>query len=307
MPFLAAGNLTVEEGPGGGRCGGAGLYAALGMWVWEQPATLLAGVGMDFPAGWLDRLGAVGIDTSCVWSTGEPHALRSGPADPAAWPLYSPSVQRLPPADFAGAHAGPGPIRQVADLVDALADQAGVVTLDQPWWDGVGGLLTPTLRRLSALLPDADEVARRADLLGPAEGGGDPWKLAARLTADCRTVVLRRGAGCVVLRPGATPVQLTAPPAVAPGSGGALPDGDGGRVGGTAPADPAGVGAAFCGGFCVGLAGTGDPVRAAGHGAVAASYVLEHADPLDVLDADRSDARRRLSEVLRTAVEVSPV
>lgn len=295
MPFVAAGNLTLDEGPGGGRCGGAGLYAALGMWVWEQPATLLAGVGTDFPAGSLERLGAAGIDTSCVWSTGEPHALRSGPADPAVWPLYSPSVQRLPPTDFAGTHAGPGPIRQVADLVDALADQTGVLTLDQPWWDGVGGVLTPTLRRLSALLPDADEVARQADLLGPVDGAGDPWKLAARLTADCRTVVLRRGAGCVVLRPGAAPVQLAGPPEVDPAEAG------------YAGADPAGVGAAFCGGFCVGLAGTGDPVRAAGHGAVAASYVLGHADPLDVLDADRSDTRRRLSEVLRTAVEVSTV
>jgi sugar/nucleoside kinase (ribokinase family) len=285
MPFLAAGNLTVEDGPGGrGQCGGAGLHAALGMWVWDQPTTLLAGVGTDFPAGWLDRLGTAGIDTSWIWSTGEPHALRPGPADPAAWPLYSPSVQRLPPADFAGAHAGPGPIRQVADLVDALADQAGVLTLDQPWWDGLGGVLTPTLRRLSALLPDADELAGQADLLAPAEGGGDPWKLAARLAADCRTVVIRRGTGCVVLRSGAAPVQLPGPPA----------------------ADRPGVGAAFCGGFCVGLAATGDPVRAAGHGAVAASYVLEHADPLDVLDADRGDARRRLSEVLRTAVEVGP-
>jgi ribokinase len=70
--------------------------------------------------------------------------------------------------------------------------------------------------------------------------------------------------------------------------------------------EPAGVGDAFCGGFCVGLAGSGDPVRAAAYGAVSASYLIEQADPLDVLDADRGDARGRLSRVLATAVEVTP-
>jgi ribokinase len=281
MPFLAAGNLSIDDGPGGRQCGGSGLYAALGMWLWDEPTTLLAGVGTDFPAEWLGRVAAAGIDTSWVWSTGEPHALRPGPVDPAAWPLYSPSVQRLPPTDFAGAHAGPGPIRQTADLVDALADQTTVLTLDRPWWDGVGGVLSPTLRRLSGLLPGIDELVRQA-------ADGDAWELAARLNVDCRTVVVRQGAaGCLVLRRSARPVRV-----------------------GTVPVralDPAGAGDAFCGGFCVGLATTGDAVRAAGYGAVAASYVIERTDPLDVLDADRDDARRRLSHVLGTAIEVTPV
>ena len=279
MSFLAAGSITLE--PERGRCGGPGLYAALGMWLWEQPTTLLAGVGTDFPTAWLDRLAAAGIDTGWVWSTGEPHALRPEPADPSAWPLYSPSLQRLPPADVACAHAGPGPARQVADLVDALADQAGVLTLSRPWWDGVGGVLTATLRRLSALLPSTDDLTDRAG------AGGDPWELAGRLAEDCRTVVVRQGAqGCLVLRRDARPVRVGAVPL---------------RV-----VDPAGAGDTFCGGFCVGLASTGDPVRAAGYGAVSASYVLEHADPLDVLDADRGDARRRLAQVLGTAVKVDP-
>jgi sugar/nucleoside kinase (ribokinase family) len=281
MPFLAAGDLTISDGPGGGHCGGSGMRAALGMWLWGEPTTLLAGVGTDFPAEWLARIGAAGIDTSWIWSTGEPHALRSGPVDPAAWPLYSPSVQRLPPADFAGAHVGAGPVRQVTDLVDALADQTTVLTLDRPWRDGVGAVLTPTLRRLSALLPGIDDLVRQT-------ADGDPWELAARLNADCRTLVVRQGAaGCLVLRRGARPVRVGTVPVRA--------------------VDPTGAGDAFCGGFCVGLASTGDPVRAAGYGAVAASYVIECDDPLDVLGADREDARRRLSHVLGTAVEVSPV
>jgi sugar/nucleoside kinase (ribokinase family) len=279
MPFLAAGNLAIDDDRG--QCTGSGLYTALGMWVWDEPITLLAGTGTDFPAEWVARIAAAGVDTSWIWSTGEPHALRSRPVDPAAWPLYSPSVQRLPPTDFAGAHAGPGPIRQVADLVDALADQAGVLTLDRPWWDGVGGRLTPTLRRLSALLPGIGELVRRA-------AAEDPWELAARLAEDCRTVVVRQGAaGCLVLRRGARPVRVGTVPVRA--------------------VDPAGAGDAFCGGFCVGLASTGDPVRAAGYGAVSASYVIERTDPLTVLDVGRGEARRRLSHVLGTAVEVTPV
>jgi sugar/nucleoside kinase (ribokinase family) len=282
VPFLAAGNLTIDDSTvPWGQCGGSALHTALGMWLWGEPTTLLAGVGTDFPAAWLDRITAAGIDTAAVWSTGEPHALRSGPPDPAVWPSYSPSVQRLPPQDFAGAHVAPGPARQVADLVDALAYQTAVVTLDRPWWDGVGALLTPTLRQLAALAPGAGELARRS-------GDGDPWALAARLGAECPTVVVRQGpSGCLVLRRGAArPVRVGTVPV---------------RV-----TDPRGAGDAFCGGLCVGLARTGDPVRAAAYGTVSASFVLEAGDPLAVLAADRGQAARRLAQVRDTVAEVAP-
>jgi pfkB family carbohydrate kinase len=275
MAFLAAGNLSVDDSTVAfGRCGGSALHAALGMWVWGEPTTLLAGAGTDFPLPWLDRLAAAGIDTSRIWSTGEPHALRSGPPDPAVWPLYSPSVQRLPPDDLAGAHVATGPDRQVADLVDALAYQTRVVTLDRPLRDAVGAVRTATLGRLAALAPGLDQLA----------GDGDPWELADRLAADCPAVVVRDGqAGCVVLRRGARPV----------------------RVGTATAADPPGAGDAFCGGLCVGLARTGDPVRAAAYGLVSASCVQAYADPLDLLDADRSGIRDRLAQVLRSVAEVS--
>jgi sugar/nucleoside kinase (ribokinase family) len=281
MPFLAAGNLTIDDGSVAfGQCGGNALYTALGMWIWDEPATLLAGVGTDFPAAWLDRITAAGIDTGAVWSTGEPHALRSGPPDPAVWPAYSPSMQRLPPSDFTGAHVAPGPARQVADLIDALAYQTKIITLDRPWWDGVGALLTPTLRKLAALAPGIEELVRRS-------GDGDPGALAARLGAECPVVVVRQGvAGCLVLRRAARPVRVGTVPV---------------RV-----VDPRGAGDAFCGGLCVGLARTGDPVRAAAYGAVSASYVLEATDPLAVLDADRGEAARRLAHVRDTIVEVTP-
>lgn len=279
MAFLAAGNLTIDDGTVPiEQCGGNALYAALGMWLWDEPTTLLAGVGTDYPVPWLERLTAAGLDTSRIWTTGEPHGLRSGPPDPAVWPLHSPSVQRLPPDDWTGAHVGPGPTRQLADLVDALAYQTRVVTLDRPWWDGVGGLLSGTLSRLAALAPGLDELAAQSD--------GDPWTLATRLAGEVPLVVVRQGAaGCLVLRRRGPAVRI-----------GTLPV----RV-----ADPRGAGDAFCGGLCVGLVRTGDPVKAAAYGAVSASYVLEHGDPLDVLGADRGEAAARLKHVLGTVVEVS--
>lgn len=282
MPFLAAGNLTIDDSTVAfGQCGGNGLYTALGMWLWDEPTTLLAGAGTDFPADWLDRVTVAGIDTGSVWSTGEPHALRSGPPDPTLWPSYSPSMQRLPPSDFAGAHVAPGPARQVADLIDALAYQTGVVTLDRPWWDGLGAVLTPTLRKLAALAPGIAELTRQS-------GDGDPWALAGRLGAECPAVVVRQdGGGSLVLRRGAArPVRIGTVPV---------------RV-----VDPRGAGDAFCGGLCVGLARTGDPIRAAAYGAVSASFVLEATDPLAVLDVDRRETAGRLAHVRDTIVEVAP-
>lgn len=314
MTFLAAGNLTIDDVVSAdgtvavGQCGGNGLYAALGMWVWDAPTALLAGAGTDYPARWLDRVAAAGIDLSGVWSTGEPHALRSrafyradgsrtdrvAEADlpphvaaaldlstdltafgserhRAVWPAYSPAAGRLPAGPLQGAHAAPGPTRQVAELVGALADRAAVVTLDWPWWDEARAALP----RVSAVLPGIEELVRRS-------AGGDPYALARGLGP---TVVVKQGAaGCLVLRAGAPPVRVGTVPVRA--------------------VDPTGAGDAFCGGFCVGLATTGDPVAAAGHGAVSASFVVERADALAVLDADRTDAARRLAHVLDTTVEV---
>jgi sugar/nucleoside kinase (ribokinase family) len=316
VTFLAAGNLTIDDVVSAdgavavGQSGGNGLYAALGMWIWDVPTALLAGAGTDFPQEWLDRVAAAGIDLSGLWHTGEPHALRSRafyradgsrtdrvaeadlPAHVAAaldlstdlsafdsaehrriWPAYSPSVQRLPAGPLDGAHAAPGPNRQVADLVEALAGQAGVVTLDWPWWDEAAAALP----HVSAVLPGIEELVLHA-------GDADPYALARGLGP---TVVVKQGAaGCLVLREDRRPVRV-----------GVVP---------IRPVDPTGAGDAFCGGFCVGLAATGDPVRAAGYGAVSASFIVERADALSVLDADRSLAAARLAHVLDTTVEVTP-
>jgi len=64
------------------------------------------------------------------------------------------------------------------------------------------------------------------------------------------------------------------------------------------PRDPTGAGDAFCGGFLVGLARTGDPVLAACLGTVSASFAVESVGALAALKADRDLARARLSALL---------
>jgi ribokinase len=55
-----------------------------------------------------------------------------------------------------------------------------------------------------------------------------------------------------------------------------------------------GAGDSFCGGFMVGLATTGDPIRAALYGTVSASFAIEGYGALYALGADSTEARRRL-------------
>lgn len=70
-----------------------------------------------------------------------------------------------------------------------------------------------------------------------------------------------------------------------------------GEVSRTLPArvvDSTGAGDSFCGGFAVGLAGTGDPVRAAQYGTVSASMVIEGYRALYALHSNRNEAQARL-------------
>ena len=71
------------------------------------------------------------------------------------------------------------------------------------------------------------------------------------------------------------------------------------RVGAAAgdAVDPTGCGDAFCGGFLVGLAETGDLCVAMTHGAVAAGFAAEGHGAAHMLGIDRAEARRRLTAV----------
>ena len=61
------------------------------------------------------------------------------------------------------------------------------------------------------------------------------------------------------------------------------------------PVDPTGCGDAFCGGFLVGLAETGDLRTAMAHGSVSAAFVAQDHGAAHALLGDRAEARRRLA------------
>ena len=64
------------------------------------------------------------------------------------------------------------------------------------------------------------------------------------------------------------------------------------------PVDPTGCGDAFCGGFLVGLAETGDLRTAMAHGSVSAAFVAEDHGAAHALTVDREEAQRRLAALL---------
>lgn len=321
VEFVVTGNLTIDDvvtadgAISPSQCGGNGVYAAIGASIWSDSVGLVAGAGEDYPADWLDRIAAAGIDIRGVYRLPEPHALRSRvfyradgsrtdrvaeaslPPEAAelldltqdfsamgsavhrrAWPHYSPSPQRLPEAyrRAAGVHLAPGPHANLHALAGQLraAEPATVLTLDWPWWDESGTDFDDHLLGLvTAVLPGREEL-----VTWPVRP--DPTTILAGLLRRCPVVVVKEGAdGCAVHTAGSARRVGVVP---------------------VAPVDPTGAGDAFCGGFLVGLTRTGDPLAAAAHGAVSASFVVETAGALDALDVDRVLAARRLDQLMQT-------
>jgi len=62
-------------------------------------------------------------------------------------------------------------------------------------------------------------------------------------------------------------------------------------------ADVTGAGDSFCGGFMVGLAETGDAIRAAMYGAVSASFVIEGFGALYAIHHSREEAEEHLQRL----------
>lgn len=319
LEAVAYGNLTIDDIVSADGAvspdlpGGNALYAAVGMWIWSDRVGLCAGAGEDYPRSWLERLRAAGIDTTGVYVVPGPHDLRSRAfyrpdgsrtdrvaeaelPDPVAahidvsrdfsamgsehhrraWPVFTPDSDRIPVTYLHSRahHLAPGPHPNLRRIAACLrnANRDAVLTLDWPWWNpSEDGLEEALLSHASAVLPGQEELERIA--IGD---DADTWL--SRLLRRVDGVVVKRGsAGAWVHRDGRTTHVPVVPVAVA---------------------DPTGAGDAFCGGFAWALAQTGDWIVAAAHGAVSASFVVERSGALEVLDADRGQARDRLDDLL---------
>lgn len=328
--FLAVGNatlddiVTVEGRIEIGRLGGNGLFAAAGMRLWGVDVALVSVVGVDFPAAHLDAIADAGIDISGVTRVAMPHLLRSrcfylpdgrrtdlvaearpflpldadsrmdlvteytetgSPLHRRIWPIFTPSPAQLPqtlqPNTFA--HLAPGALPNNRAAAAHLHAQGAVVSLDWPWWDWDQEATADAalLSHVALLLPSIEELTIHADARGIST-----WDAAEALTALGPQVVgvkMGEQGARILPQPGAEWRQVPVYPVQV--------------------VDPTGAGDAFCGGFQVGYAETGDPLQAALYGAVSASFVIEDFGFMHALAPRPAETRARLA-ALRTLVAV---
>lgn len=310
---------VIEGAPGGNAA-----YAAAGAAIWSPSVGLLSRVGCNYPQAWLRMLERAGLDASAVVVLPEPqdtrtfyaylsatervdtnpafHFQRIGRTFPRALLDYRSSTEgqewtarwaplAVRPQDLPsclsclhGAHLAPADYL-THTLLPVHMHRQGVrlVTLDpssrymQP---NFHKLLPDLVQGLDAFLPSQAEARAYFEPRPPGM-----WEMAEALGAmGCRFVVLKSG------------VEGQFAFAVETGRRWHIP---------AYPArvrDVTGAGDAFCGGFLVGLAETGDLVEACLRGSVSASLAVEGVGALYALDAAAGLAQARL-EALRSRVK----
>lgn len=274
--------------------GGGALYSAVGATLWGGETAICSTVGRDYPDELLGELRYAGIDTSAVRRTTDCDSL-------GLWLLYEASgarhqVEKRAGGTFqqldalrpratelatvpVGVHLAPQSSDGHATALEDFRDSPALVTLDllvEPYLDATPYTEPDFLAGVDAFLPSTAEVL---ELWGHADIRAVRKEL-SRLGFD-GVLVIKRG-------PQGVDVALA---------------GDVVRV--PAPAvdvlDVTGAGDAFCGGFLAGLLATGDPVAAAAHGVVSASFVVETRGAVAALASlDDQRAGARLDRVLKS-------
>lgn len=301
--FVIAGSITREYilPPAGvpllDAAGGSALYAAGGLLLWGGELGILARVGEDYPRARLREVEARGIDTAGIDIVQRSLDLRAFYSYDAKLemvrgsPVSQFSRRGLTfPKELLG-YQGPGEAPDfskksepsvTSDLqiptsylearavhlcsLDFAAHRrlingfkaAGVTTLTiDPSPDYMIPRRLKELRvalmGVTAFLPSEDEI--RSLFWGQTH---DLWEMAAAIAeSGCEVIVVKRGAGGQALYDARSKAKWEIP---------AYP---------ARPADPTGVGDAFCGGFLAGYRRTYDPLQAVLHANVSASLKLE--------------------------------
>jgi hypothetical protein len=306
--------------------GGSALYAAGGLLPWARELGLVARVGEDYPRPWLKEIQARGIDIEGIEIlqqsldlrlfrayTDTFEVIRGSPVsqfarrgltfpkvllgyqDPSAIERDARSPDALSPVasampleyrDARAVHICPLDFVTHNQLLTAFSvGTVTTITLD-PSADYMNPSFSRDLRvivaRLTAFLPSEEEL--RGLFWGQTH---DLWEMAAAVGEyGCDVVVVKRGAHgqAVYDVKGRHRWEVPAYPA--------------------RPADPTGVGAAFCGGFLAGFRQTYDPVQATLFGSVSASLKLEGSGPFYPLDVLPGLAEARLNALKDLVREV---
>jgi sugar/nucleoside kinase (ribokinase family) len=320
--FLAAGRLwrdfilPFNSPPSLDIPGGNLLYTAIGLKVWENGIGLVGRVGSDYPQKWLEDMTRYGLDRRGIHVVPEPldqrnfvaysdankrqndnpvsHFARLGLPYPKDLLEYAPppfaldsrtrptpltfrhsdipndyldaTSAHLAPSDYLSHTLLPTILRQGRISTITLDPAPG--TMNPAFWDDFPALL----KGITALLTSEARLrtlfqSRTTNLWEMIEGVG-AW--------GCPIIVVKRGSAGQYLYETSTHRRWLIP---------AYPA----RV-----ADPTGAGDAFCGGFLAGFRRTYDPLEAALHGNIAASFVVESSGAYYALDALPGLAEARL-------------
>ena len=290
--LYSIGNFTIDDivlWPSGehwmGQPGGNALFAAIGARVWLDSVGLLTRLGRDYPPERLVEIRARGIclglcavDAPMLhdWALYEADGVRqfvnhvsSGKNDEMTL-----LPDEIPPehGDGRAYHVAPVPTDQQAALVESLRRPGRLISLDpHEWWiTGYEATLERMLGQVDFFLPSRLEA-------GKIYGSDDPEHAAqalARLGPQVVVIKLGRDGSLVYERASGRLTHVPIYPADTK--------------------DPTGAGDSYCGGFLAGYLLTRDPVRAAQHGTVSASYVVEAIGALATATPSPDEARARL-------------
>ena len=317
--IMPDGKVGLDE-PGGNL-----IYASTGFALWERepPPGLVARVGEDYPKAWLEKFTHRGFDTRGIRILSEkiesryfyvysnrttriqddpvPHFSRLGVSFPRELLGYRVNKNQLDsrtqlapvsirqgdiPPDFFDANSAhlcavdfltqtlvPAVLRHHGFTTITVDPSPGMMT--PVFWDDFPAVMTG----LTAFLPSEQEI--KGLFLGRAT---DMWEMAEALAAyGCEIIVIKRGEGGQFLYDAASKVRWEIPPYPA-------------RV-----VNVTGAGDAFCGGFLAGYRRTFDPLQAAMHGNISASFVVEGSGPFYALDSLPGLAEARM-EALRDSI-----
>jgi ribokinase len=299
--------------------GGNAVYAAAGARIWAKKVGLVARVGSNFPPEWLTRLEVAGIDVRGVRVLPDPqdtrtfyaylsqeervdtdpiaHFARLGRPVPRELVDYVSSTtgqesraQFMPlavrPGDLGestlgarGFHLAPGDFLTHHTLPVAVRRNSRPIVTVDPSIRYMQPAFKDDLRRIvsgiDAFLPSEMEVRSYF-----RDETHELWEAAAALGAMGATyIVVKLGSRGQYLYESATGRKRHVP---------AYP---------VTVRDVTGAGDAYCGGFLVGLAETGDAVEAALRGSISASIVVEGVGALYALGSTPRLAEARLQSL----------
>ncbi len=306
--------------------GGNLLYAAAGARLWVDSVSLLARVGENYPHEWLRDFQQKGLVTSGVKIIPGPmdlrtftvytntqnsqhtnpvaHFVRLGLPFPKGLLGYqapqaeqdnrkqanpdSPKLFDIPPDYFVAkaVHIAPMDLLTHSQMAPAFRHSGvPIVTLD-PGRTYMNAIFFDDLRSLlqgvTAFLPSEDEI--RSLFWGRTD---DLWEMAATLASfGCDIIVIKRGGRGQYVYERSSGKKWDIP-------------GYPSRF-----VDPSGAGDAFCGGFLAGYAANREPLYAAMHGNISASFCIEGSGPFYMLDAMPGLADARLQSLASLVKQV---